>query len=249
MQLWRGSAFAMEWSVFAVLQMFIITVGVSLAMWLRIRAVNQQNALLREHFEGLEAHQGDVPTDAPPAAPEDWLQAQLAELAEDDVTAPVRRIVLEQTLNPTDDFQQRLGQAVEAAGLLPELDADGTDLHAQIAALETELAAAREGQNTEHAEELKSLLQQFTRDSREMMACIQTLESENAELRELLGDAAPPVKAPPPDDPEESATAQPSAGEEDTVAAGEMDEAELLTAEADVDQASENEAPTTETAA
>ena len=48
----------------------------------------------------------------------------------------------------------------------------------------------------ERTEELKTLLQQFTRDSREMMACIQTLEAENAQLRELLGDDAPAPATP-----------------------------------------------------
>ena len=53
----------------------------------------------------------------------------------------------------------------------------------------------------EQAEDLKALLQQFTKDSRDMMACIQKLEAENANLRQQLGlgaEAADQPAAPPP---------------------------------------------------
>lgn len=40
-------------------------------------------------------------------------------------------------------------------------------------------------------EDLKALLQQFTRDSRDMMACIQELEQENQRLRERLPEPSP----------------------------------------------------------
>lgn len=53
--------------------------------------------------------------------------------------------------------------------------------------LETKLASGEEAE--EQAEDLKTLLQQFTKDSRDMMACIQQLETENASLRQQLGDA------------------------------------------------------------
>ncbi len=182
----------MEWSVFAVLQMCIITVGVSLAMWLRIRAVNAQNQLLRDHLENQENTVVEQPD---PAA---WLQSQLAGLADDDAAAAVCRVVLEQTLNATEDFEQRLQQAIEASGLVSAAPADGdnAELQARIDELEAALSGASEQESNDHADELKALLQQFTHDSREMMACIQTLEAENAELRELLGDQAPPIVSP-----------------------------------------------------
>jgi len=53
--------------------------------------------------------------------------------------------------------------------------------------LESKLASGEEAE--EQAEDLKTLLQQFTKDSRDMMACIQQLETENAALRQQLGDA------------------------------------------------------------
>lgn len=52
--------------------------------------------------------------------------------------------------------------------------------------LESKLASGEEAE--EQAEDLKTLLQQFTKDSRDMMACIQQLETENAALRQRLGD-------------------------------------------------------------
>ncbi len=218
----------MEWSVFAVLQMCIITVGVSLAMWLRIRAVNQQNQLLRDHLETQESTPENQPD------PAEWLQGQLAELAEDDAAAAVCRVVLEQTLNATDDFEQRLQQAIEASGLATAAPAEGdtAELQARIDELEAALTGASEQQNSDHAEELKALLQQFTHDSREMMSCIQTLEAENAELRELLGDQAPPIVQPEP-----AATQAPAAEPEpaaDEASAPDVDEPEPATDEAEI---------------
>lgn len=220
----------MEWSVFAVLQMCIITVGVTLAMWLRIRAVNQQNQQLREHLETQESTPGES------ADPAEWLQAQLAELADDDAAAAVCRVVLEQTLNATDDFEQRLQQAIEASGLggAAAAEGDSAELQARIDELEAALSGTREQENSDHAEELKALLQQFTHDSREMMSCIQKLEAENAELRELLGDQAPPVTQPAPDASEPAAAEAPSTQVEDAPAdeipqAAEADEAEIVT--------------------
>ncbi|HEX7036629.1 MAG TPA: hypothetical protein VF210_12695 [Pseudomonadales bacterium] len=57
-------------------------------------------------------------------------------------------------------------------------------------------------------EDLKALLQQFTRDSRDMMACIQELEQENQRLREQLREPQPD-DAPDPD--EAAATGEASA--------------------------------------
>jgi hypothetical protein len=44
--------------------------------------------------------------------------------------------------------------------------------------------------NIARERELKSLVQQFTRDSREMLSCIQSLESENRDLRANLSGKA-----------------------------------------------------------
>jgi hypothetical protein len=62
----------------------------------------------------------------------------------------------------------------------------------QLAETQKELAAARASR--EHAQEqeadLKALLQQFTRDSRDMMACIQELEQENQRLRDRPAESS-----------------------------------------------------------
>lgn len=49
---------------------------------------------------------------------------------------------------------------------------------------------AANAEDAEQAEDLKALLQQFTKDSRDMMECIQNLEAENQELREQLEASA-----------------------------------------------------------
>ncbi len=52
----------------------------------------------------------------------------------------------------------------------------------------------------EQAEDLKKLLQQFTKDSRDMMGCIQDLERENARLKALVSDTTADKDAPAADD-------------------------------------------------
>lgn len=181
----------MEWTLFALLQMFIITVGVSLACWLRMRGAQRQNQQLREHIEGLDEQ---TPADTP--SPEAWLSEQIEQLSADDTATPIIRLALQHVLQPVGDLDAALGAAVQEAGLTGA--AEGGEHETRIAELEAALEAAKaaadtggEGADGERTEELKTLLQQFTRDSREMMACIQTLEAENAQLREQLGDDAP----------------------------------------------------------
>jgi len=172
----------MEWSIFALVQMFIITVGTCLAFWLRLRGVSQQNEQLRQALET----QNDESTSGPAT----WVQSQLDALPADGATTPVISLVLQHALDPQGDIESQLRSAFADGGL--SVDADYTE---QIAALEAELETAKAaaealpeaGGENDRTEELKQLLQQFTRDSREMMACIQSLETENAELRKRLG--------------------------------------------------------------
>jgi HEPN domain-containing protein len=179
----------MEWSIFALVQMFIITVGTCLAFWLRLRGVSQQNEQLREALEA----QNDEPASSPAA----WIQSQLDALPAEATTTPVISLVLQHALDPKGDIESQLRSAFADGGL--SLEADYTE---QISALQAELEAAKAaaealpegGGDNDRTEELKQLLQQFTRDSREMMACIQSLETENAELRNRLGlDETEPV--------------------------------------------------------
>ncbi|MCB1685532.1 MAG: hypothetical protein R3E82_07170 [Pseudomonadales bacterium] len=60
------------------------------------------------------------------------------------------------------------------------------ELEQTRAQLESKLASGEAAE--EQAEDLKTLLQQFTKDSRDMMACIQQLETENATLRQQTGE-------------------------------------------------------------
>ena len=184
----------MEWSIFALVQMFIITVGTCLAFWLRLRGVSKQNEQLREALE--------ADNDNTTASPEIWVQEQLAALPADGAATPVISLVLKHALAPQGDIESLLRTAMSDGGL--SIDGDHAE---QLATLEAELEAAKAAAEAvadgsgedDRTEELKQLLQQFTRDSREMMACIQSLETENAELRTRLGldetEAIPPAEA------------------------------------------------------
>ncbi len=68
-----------------------------------------------------------------------------------------------------------------------QLRSDNEQLREQLESAREALIATGEGRsgNTE-GEDLKSLLQQFTRDSRDMMICIEMLEAENLQLRDRM---------------------------------------------------------------
>jgi hypothetical protein len=182
----------MEWSIFALLQMFLIALAISTACWLRMRGANAQNAQLREQ---LENHINQPVSEH--SSPEDWLKAQVQELPADTTGTAVAQLVCAHLLEANPQFEEALIDTMTAAGLAnADSQTDATHTQ-QIAALEAELASLQEasesGGEGERTEELKSLLQQFTKDSREMMACIQTLETENALLKEQLGETTEPV--------------------------------------------------------
>ena len=101
-----------------------------------------------------------------------------------------------------------------------QLRLQNQDLQGQLESAREALLTASEGDA--EGDDLKSLLQQFTRDSRDMMICIEMLEAENLQLRSRLDSSksanldAPsepteksseaPAGDPPPADPTESAT-------------------------------------------
>ena len=64
---------------------------------------------------------------------------------------------------------------------------DGNDLATENEALKARIEELESGKDDE---DLRNLLKQFTQDSREMMACIQDLEKENAALKEQLEQQA-----------------------------------------------------------
>ena len=177
----------MEWPLFAVVQLFITTIAVGVAFWLRIRAVNQQNALLRAELASTEA------TPAPD------FEALIAALDADSPTAPMVKLVLAECAAPSDDFEERLRATLADSPFA----GDAAALEAAQAEIETLKRQVEEGGQNE-GDELKTLLMQFTNDSREMMACIQDLEAENAQMRQQLGieDTAGAGDAAPSDDAE-----------------------------------------------
>jgi hypothetical protein len=175
----------MEWSIFALLQMFIITIAVSMAFWLRMRGIQQQNDALRLHIENLAS----APTPPENASPTEWIQQQIDALDAAQPSSAIVSVALSNLLEPTDNFEQVLTDAILASSMLGDSDRV-QELEAELEALSNKLdsESASPGESVDDRnEELKTLLQQFTKDSREMMLCIQTLEAENAQLREQLG--------------------------------------------------------------
>jgi hypothetical protein len=192
--------------------MSVVTIGVSVALWLRIRAVNGQNTTLREALSTLEEERAKQP-DSDEIARQ-WLQAKIDVLDPTDDLTPMVDRVLRQQIEPSEDFAEAVRGLVapptteaglvdaDIDALLNDVSADepaapapvSSDEAGRVALLEAQLEEALAEINTlkslteeDEPEELKALLQQFTRDSREMMACIQALEKENAELRAQLG--------------------------------------------------------------
>lgn len=201
----------MEWQIFALLQMALITIGVSVAFALHNRKLNSQNQQLRAHLEAVPE-----PLEAVIPSGEELINQALAKIAADDPCRELIDAVLHNALDPQDDFSATLRALVENSTLNAAAETDSADveaLHTRIAELEVQLAANADSptepaaDNAAEAEELKTLLQQFTHDSREMMACIQELERENVQLREKLLDAGidPEVFRPSPDDGEAQA--------------------------------------------
>jgi hypothetical protein len=198
------------WVIFAAAQLLLLALGFAAFMTWRLRTVRRGNVELEASCEaaGAALEEGRKLLETR-GATRDWqqelnmrLEVLDGEAGSAEPLGPVnaiRRLVLRSELS---------GEPFDIAPLLapsggndPESAAAIDALKATNATLEAELTALRAGRaiagsasagagapvNIERERELKSLVQQFTRDSREMLACIQSLESENKELRAGTG--------------------------------------------------------------
>ena len=197
------------WVIFAAAQLLLLAVGFAAFMTWRLRTVRRGNVELEASCEAAGAALEEGRKLLETRATRDWqqelnmrLEVLDGEAGSAEPLGPVsaiRRLVLRSELS---------GEPFDIAPLLapsggndPESAAAIDALKATNATLEAELTALRAGRaiagsasagagapvNIERERELKSLVQQFTRDSREMLACIQSLESENKELRAGTG--------------------------------------------------------------
>jgi chromosome segregation ATPase len=203
------------WVVFTVGLALAAAIGVAALMALRASALAGVRAELDKRCKAAQTalEEGKKLLEARPTAVRDWkqelatrletLDAQAAAATEVDPVLAIRREVLRSEIDgAAPDLGAHLNRPVQDDGGATPAAAEFLALKASHAALETELAAlkserespaaASEGAPTNLAREreLKSLVQQFTRDSREMLACIQSLESENRELRASVGGTA-----------------------------------------------------------
>lgn len=198
------------WVIFAAAQLLLSVLAFAAFVAWRLRTVRRGNVDLEARCEaaGAALEEGRTLLETRVAA-RDWQQelTQRLELLDVEAASPeplspvnaIRRLVLRSELS---------GEPFDIAALLAQSGANDPQAAAAIdtlkatnAALEVELTALRAGRsnagsgaagvgvpvNIERERELKSLVQQFTRDSREMLACIQSLESENKELRAGTG--------------------------------------------------------------
>ena len=199
------------WVVFAGGLVSVLAVAAAALLGWRVAALARVRSELDERCKAAQAalEDGKKLLEARPTA-KDWkqefaahlekLDAQAKVATEVDPTLAIRREVLRAEVSGTSlDLSAHLKPTGQEAGaLLTELHAlksAHAALEAQLATLKAEREASPafgEGAPTNLAREreLKSLVQQFTRDSREMLSCIQSLESENRELRASIGGAA-----------------------------------------------------------
>ena len=196
-----------DWLVVVLAQAALAAGALAWLFWRRARAVRgamaDLTALSETAAETLEraktllaeAAQAPAPAADPPSDPE--IDAQkpdpqdLAALAQDVDGANPEESAPDETPDdddPTADLASDQPAAEPPdAELSPEGEAELAAAKAEVAALNARIAEleAEQPSSTED-EDLKELLQQFTRDSRDMLSCIQGLEEENQTLRQQL---------------------------------------------------------------
>lgn len=175
----------MDWQLFALSQMGLLALGICTAFFLHARTLKGQNAVLRRRIAQAEAAPSKQTTESDPSAKKEWVRAYLETLPQENPTYPIIKAVLRNALRPKEDFLARFPEIVANAGFDSADSSGDQPASDRITELETQLRASENSADLNHtqAAELKTLLRQFTQDSREMMACIQHLERENLILR------------------------------------------------------------------
>ncbi len=198
------------WVIFAAGLTLLLAIGGVAALVWRSRSAGKGRAELEARCEAARValEEGKALLEAR-GATRDWkqeltarleaLDAQAASTSELTADVAVRRLVLRSELTGEKiDLTPHLNQSGEpdaaGASALETLRTTHAALEAENASLKAErdahTAVSEPGAapaSMARERELKALVQQFTRDSREMLTCIQTLESENKELRTSLG--------------------------------------------------------------
>ena len=172
----------MSWALFAVIQLSIVTVGVTVAFWLRNRELKKRYGVL----EQASAHAStavEAARDQLTQGTDAWFNERLGSLTEEDEVTTIQRMVLENEREPSAEFDDKLRK---------QLSSTESAQRALNAALDAAVPDIADDDATQEEEDLKELLQQFTKESRGMTSDIQNLRSENKMLREQLGvDPAP----------------------------------------------------------
>ena len=195
------------WVFFAIIQVLMIALGCAGFAWWRGRAVRARSEDLRSQCEAAEAAltEGKALLGTSPHATggvDERIEALRGlETEADPDSIDARRLALVRTVL---EYERDPTSVDLATYLAPKAPGEDTDIGALREENET-LKAMLESSQGEGAgggkakdgtgggdreKELKSLVQQFTHDSREMLTCIQNLEKENNELRSQMGQDA-----------------------------------------------------------
>ena len=181
----------MEWTIVAIAQMLLITIVVGVALGLRIRGINKQNAQLRGQLvdtqerltlaenanldaQATQIEEQNQEASVSMAMLQSWSEERINASGEENPFTPAYKVVLAHALQDNENVADDLIAALSEANLIQQGVADDAK-----------------------SEDICALLQQFTNDSRELMSCIQTLEEENAALRQALdaGESLPTTVA------------------------------------------------------
>jgi len=196
------------WVFFAIIQVLMIALGCAGFAWWRGRAARARSEDLRSQCEAAEAAltEGKALLETSPHATggvDERIEALRGlETEADPDSVDARRLALVRTVL---EYERDPTSVDLATYLAPKAPGEDTDIDALREENET-LKAMLESSQGEGAggggkakdgtgggdreKELKSLVQQFTHDSREMLTCIQNLEKENNELRSQMGQDA-----------------------------------------------------------
>ncbi|MEM7080952.1 MAG: hypothetical protein AAF513_20220 [Pseudomonadota bacterium] len=172
----------LDWPLVALIQMALISLSVGIGLGLAVRGLRRQNTQMREHI----ASQPD----------EAFWQTQVDGLTGDGVEVGVEKLVFKQRIEPHKDYADALAKLLETPDEGCTAEAH-TALEGKVADLEAQLEQARtEQQNSSQtiSDQTRGLLQQFTKDSRDLMNCIATLQAENADLKAQL-ESGPTTQA------------------------------------------------------
>ena len=184
-----------SWMFITLTQTILILLVVLIFVWSRTRTLKRQARIMEDRCNEAKLAL-DLARDVIERHTEhgDWkkqLNDRLETLQNSPVNASTRihQAILNYELQ--DDVEEFDAFRAQLEGLLPapekaQPEIENSELKEQIEALQKqihELEQSSPDTDSSMEEDLKALVQQFTSDSRDLLACIETLEAENQQLK------------------------------------------------------------------